>query len=124
MEPIPFCFEGPEGHTLIATKHCYLFLRYLLTIYQRLVRGKQLSEEREAKQGEPSAYEQLIAVLVHKVREQKTFEEYLRRIFQQDAFVFFTMDKLLTGVAKMINNIGSDSLTHRLLKEGVRDYDL
>ena len=88
------------------------------------MRGKQLSEERESKEGEPTAYEQLLAVLVHKVREQKTFEEYLRRIFQQDAFVFFTMDKLLLGVAKMVNNISPDSLTHRLLKEGVRDYDL
>ena len=68
VEPIPFCFEGPQGHTLIATKPCYLFLRYLLTIYQRLLRGKQLSEERPPKEGDPTSYEQLFAVLVHKVR--------------------------------------------------------
>ena len=118
MEGLPFPFEGPEGHTFIGTKQCYFFVRYLLTIYQRLVRGKRLSNERGRNEGEPSAYEQLLAVLTHKLKEQKSFEEYLRKIFQQDAFVFFTMDKLVAGVAKLFNNINNDSLTHKLLKEG------
>jgi hypothetical protein len=51
-------------------------------------------------------------------------EEYLRKIFQQDAFIFFTLDKLILGLVKLINNLNADSLTHKLLKEGVRDYDL
>lgn len=51
-------------------------------------------------------------------------EEYLRRIFQQDAFIFFTIDKLILGLTKLINNISVDSLTYKILKEGVKDYDL
>jgi histone deacetylase complex regulatory component SIN3 len=63
-------------------------------------------------------------VLIHKLKEQKGLEEYLRKIFQQDAFIFFTLDKLVLGLVKLVNNLSADSLTHKLLKEGVRDYDL
>jgi histone deacetylase complex regulatory component SIN3 len=63
-------------------------------------------------------------VLIHKVKEQKGLEEYLRKIFQQDAFIFFTLDKLVLGLVKLVNNLNADSLTYKLLKEGVRDYDL
>lgn len=48
----------------------------------------------------------------------------MRRIFQQDAFIFFTLDKLVGGLTKIINIIGTDSLTYKILKEGVKDYDL
>lgn len=48
----------------------------------------------------------------------------MRKIFQQDAFIFFTLDKLVLGLVKLVNNISADSLTFKLLKEGVRDYDL
>lgn len=63
-------------------------------------------------------------MLIHKVKEQKGLEEYLRKIFQQDAFIFFTLDKLVLGLVKLVNNLNADSLTYKLLKEGVRDYDL
>jgi len=51
-------------------------------------------------------------------------EEFLRRIFQQDAYIFFTMDKLILGEVKLINNINVDSLTYKILKDDVKDYDL
>ncbi len=51
-------------------------------------------------------------------------EEYLRRIFQQDAYIFFTLDKLMLGLVKLINNINADSLTFKILRDDVRDYDL
>lgn len=122
VENLAFPFEGPEEHTFIGTKQCYFFLRYLLTIYQRFARAKALAEERSKEQ--PSLYSQFLAVLIHKIKEQKSLEEYLRKIFQQDAFIFFTLDKLVLGLVKLVNNISADSLTFKLLKEGVRDYDL
>lgn len=52
-------------------------------------------------------------------------EEYLRKIFQQDAYIFFTLDKLFNGIVKIINNhITTDSLTYKILRDDVRDYDL
>ena len=51
-------------------------------------------------------------------------EEYLRKIFQQDAYIFFTLDKLVTGLVKLVNNINIDSLTYKILRDDVRDYDL
>jgi hypothetical protein len=122
VEELPFPFEGPDEHTFIGTKQCYYFLRYLLTIYQRFARAKALAEERNKE--EPSLYAQFLAVMIHKLKEQKGLEEYLRKIYQQDAFIFFTLDKLVLGLVKLVNNLNADSLTHKLLKEGVRDYDL
>jgi histone deacetylase complex regulatory component SIN3 len=124
VESLQFPFEGPEEHTFIGTKHCYFFIRYLVTIYHRFLRAKSLSKEREAKPDEPSLYSQFLSVLVHKVKEQKGMEEYLRRIFQQDAYIFFTMDKLILGGVKLINNINVDSLTYKILRDDVKDYDL
>jgi len=34
------------------------------------------------------------------------------------------LDKLVLGQVKLINNINTDSLTYKLLREGVKDYDL
>lgn len=51
-------------------------------------------------------------------------EEYLRRIYQQDAYIFFTLDKLIIGLIKLVNNINVDSLTYKILRDDVRDYDL
>ncbi len=30
----------------------------------------------------------------------------------------------MLGLVKLINNINTDSLTHKILKDGVKDYDL
>ena len=52
-------------------------------------------------------------------------EEYLRKIFQQDAYIFFTLDKLFIGILKILNNhISTDSLTYKILRDDVKDYDL
>ena len=51
-------------------------------------------------------------------------EEYLRRIFQQDAYIFFTLDKLMLGLVKLINNINADSRSFKILRDDGRDYYL
>jgi hypothetical protein len=58
------------------------------------------------------------------LKEQKSFEEYMRKILLQDAFIFFTLDKLIGGVTKLVNNVSNDSLTYNILSEGVKDYDI
>lgn len=115
-------FEGPEASTFIGTKTNYFFIRFLGTIYQRFLKAKQLLDERQRGkyprdgQEEPSLYQQFLAIVIYKLKEQKSFEEYLRKILQQDAFIFFTLDKLIGGTTKLINNIGNDTLTYKILK--------
>lgn len=67
---------------------------------------------------------QFLSVMIHKIKEQKGLEEYLRKIFQQDAYIFFTLDKLILGLVKLINNINADSLTYKILRDDMRDYEL
>lgn len=46
LEELDNPFEGPDEHTFIATKTIYNFVRYLLTIYQRFLKAKELSDEK------------------------------------------------------------------------------
>jgi hypothetical protein len=50
------------------------------------------------------------------------FEDYLRKILTQDAFVFFTLDKFILSVTKLISNLNNDNLTFKILKDGTKDY--
>lgn len=61
--------------------------------------------------------------MIYRVKDKKTFEEYLRKLFCKDAFVFFTLDKMILGAAKLISNISTDSLTDRILKDLTKDYE-
>lgn len=62
--------------------------------------------------------------MVFKTKDPKqNFEEYLRKITNQEAFIYFTLDKFIVNVTKLINNINSDSLTYKILKDETKDYE-
>lgn len=58
-----------------------------------------------------------------KDKDKRAFEDYLRKLFCKDAFIFFTLDKMILNVARLINNISSGSLTFRILKDLTKDYE-
>jgi histone deacetylase complex regulatory component SIN3 len=61
--------------------------------------------------------------MIFKIKDPKLFEEYLRKISTHEAFIFFTLDKFITSLTKLINNISVDSLTYKILKDGTKDYE-
>ena len=62
--------------------------------------------------------------MIYKVKDPKqNFEEYLRRITNQSAFIYFTLDKFIISITKLINNVNSDSLTYKILKDETKDYE-
>lgn len=62
--------------------------------------------------------------MIFKVKDPKqNFEEYVRRITNQEAFIYFSLDKLIQSVAKQVNNINGDSLTYKILKDETKDYE-
>jgi histone deacetylase complex regulatory component SIN3 len=62
--------------------------------------------------------------MIFKVKDPKqNFEEHLRRLTNQEAFIYFTLDKLIQSLAKLVNNINSDSLTYKILKDETKDYE-
>ena len=69
-------------------------------------------------------YAQFLAIMIYKVKDPKqNFEEYLRRITNQSAFIYFTLDKFIISITKLINNVNSDSLTYKILKDETKDYE-
>jgi hypothetical protein len=61
--------------------------------------------------------------MIFKSKDPKqNFEEHLRKIASQEAFIYFTLDKFIVNMTKLINNINTDSLTHKILKDETKDY--
>ena len=64
--------------------------------------------------------------MIYKIRDKNKnyFEEYLRKLYCEKAFIFFTLEKLIINASKIINNIPSDPLTYQILKDQTKDYEL
>lgn len=62
--------------------------------------------------------------MIFKLKDQKMLEDYLRKILTQDAFVFFTLDKFILSVTKLVSNLNNDNLTFKILKDGTKDYEI
>jgi histone deacetylase complex regulatory component SIN3 len=43
--------------------------------------------------------------MIYKLKDRKYFEEYLRKLFCKNAFIFFTLEKMILSATKTINNI-------------------
>lgn len=109
-------------------------MRFVLTIYQRFLKAKEFSDQRStvnlgtnAEQEEKiDLYKFFLTILIYKIRDKNKncFEEYLRKLYCEKAFIFFTLEKLITSAAKVINSIPSDSLTYKILKDQTKDYEL
>lgn len=67
-------------------------------------------------------YNKFLAILIHKLKDKKSFEECLRKIFSQDAFIFFTLDKIISNAIKIIISISSGDLSYKILKDQTKDF--
>ena len=73
--------------------------------------------------GTVDLYEFFLMNLIFKIKDKKLFEDYLRKIFCKNSFIFFTLDKIIHNAAKLINTINSDSLTDRIIRDMTKDYE-
>ena len=106
---------------MIATKPVYIILRAILTLYQRFLIAKEYDEkDRKGSQGH---YMNFISVLIHRLKDKKVFEDLLRKIFNQDAYIFYTLDKIITIVIKAITSITNNDLTYKILKNNTKDFE-
>jgi len=69
-------------------------------------------------------YKFFLTIMIFKIKDKKYFEENLRKLFCKNAFIFFTLEKMIIGAAKTINNITPDSLTYQIIKDQTKDYEL
>ena len=48
----------------------------------------------------------------------------MRKLFCKNAFIFFTLEKMILSAAKIISNITAESLTFQIIKDQTKDYEL
>lgn len=65
-------------------------------------------------------YDRLKNVLMSKSRDVNQ-DETIRKIFDKNAFMFLTLNKLVERASRIINN--PDDVSVRIIKEDMRDYD-
>ena len=68
-------------------------------------------------------YKFFLNVMIYKIKDRKYFEEYLRKLFCKNAFIFFTLEKMILSAAKTISNITAESLTFQIIKDQTKDYE-
>jgi hypothetical protein len=64
-----------------------------------------------------------LIALTLKFKDQK-LPDYLRTILKKDAFMFLTLDKIINNQTKIINNITPDTITYKIIKDGVKDFEV
>lgn len=64
-----------------------------------------------------------LIALTLKFKDQK-LSDYLRTILKKDAFMFLTLDKIINNQTKIINNITPDTITYKIIKDGVKDFEV
>lgn len=123
--------QNGEGSHLIlyGTKYMYLFIRLFYTLYERLIKAHEISKSfednkkcaslSESEKSEMAAkrYDTFKVILLHFFKHKDTtqFEDFLRSLFGDYSFLFFTIDKLIGQTSKILSNFVSDDLSKKLL---------
>lgn len=97
-------------------------MRAILTLYQRFLIAKEYDEK--DKKGFQSNYANFLSVLIYKIKEKKVFEDLIRKIFSQDGYIFYTLDKIVNIAIKTISSITNNDLTYKILKNNTKDFEL
>jgi len=125
--------ETDWSYVFYGTKHCYIFLRFFFTLYERFFKVFEicnkfeanyktslLSPQQKAELG-MQRYEIFKIILVYSLRmkDATKYEDFLRTILGSKAFLSFTLDKVLSQIIKILHNFIQDSLSNTLLSSYV-----
>ncbi|KAM3133017.1 hypothetical protein pb186bvf_014873 [Paramecium bursaria] len=98
----------PQGQSMYGNQGIYIFFRYFYSIYQRLEIAKHDQN--------PLKYKLLKLALLYYFKESNfKHHDYLAQVFGKQAFLFYTIDKLLIDCCKYLQSLYYDKITEGLL---------
>ncbi|ORZ23387.1 hypothetical protein BCR42DRAFT_447079 [Absidia repens] len=135
-------FYKRDVNSLFGNSHLYCFLRLFETLYARLYKMKQLDKRMQAnpKRGQFNAtamklglkgtrfddvdtthgyYQTLLEQtdrLFSSNVDSTMYEEIIRYLFKTEAYVFFTVDKLVHAIVKQIQTLAGDEKSMHLIR--------
>ena len=122
-----------------ANEHCFVFLRYIFCIYERLNKLNEYSTSNESNNvldsskkeskdnfpftptppSNPNVFKNYLIIykaLLHKKIENSTvYEELCRDILGNESYFLFNMDKLISSLIKTMTTIITDNLSKEIL---------
>ena len=109
----------------------YVFLRYFYTVYERLLNIKiilsgQNAEEcgslergdyafSEQTEAEYLSFLKLVCSVLKNTCDSAKFEEKCRNLLKNDAYIYFTFDKLVAGAAKALHAVAHEEPAQKSL---------
>ncbi|CAD8180407.1 unnamed protein product [Paramecium octaurelia] len=114
----------PQGKIIYGTSGIYLFFRYFYSLYQRIELAHQISQnfeqnekfeklnEKEKKKIIEIRYKLFKHALLYSIKNKDfKYQDYLSLLFGKQAFLFYTIDKMLSDCCKHLASLLNDKLT-------------
>ncbi|CAD8178526.1 unnamed protein product [Paramecium pentaurelia] len=114
----------PHGKIIYGTSGIYLFIRYFYSLYQRIELAHQISQnfdqnekfeklnEKEKKRIVDIRYMLFKHALFYQIKNKDfKYQDYLSLLFGKQAFLFYTIDKILSDCCKHLASLLNDKLT-------------
>ncbi|CAK91198.1 unnamed protein product (macronuclear) [Paramecium tetraurelia] len=131
----------PHGKIIYGTSGIYLFFRYFYSLYQRIELAQQISQnfeqnekfekldEKEKKKIIELRYKLFKHALLYQIKNKDfKYQDYLSLLFGKQAFLFYTIDKMLSDCCKHLASLVNDKLTDSffdfLFKSNHNKYEL
>ncbi|CAD8183839.1 unnamed protein product [Paramecium octaurelia] len=131
----------PHGKIIYGTSGIYLFFRYFYSLYQRIELAHQISQnfeqnekfeklnEKEKKKIIEIRYKLFKHALLYQIKNKDfKYQDYLSLLFGKQAFLFYTIDKMLSDCCKHLASLFNDKLTDSffdfLFKSNHNKYEL
>jgi histone deacetylase complex regulatory component SIN3 len=110
----------PGDHAFFGSKNFYFFARNVWILYERFCQAKAMAykfevnsktqklDEAQKKTIGKSRYQVFLQIVILRTKESSIFEEQLRMIFEQHAYKFSTLDRLLACCSKALQRAVSE----------------
>lgn len=110
---------------MFSTQHFYIFLRFLYTFYERIIKAKELITEKVIEEGKGEREAKLnfnlflcgIASCLAGAMDTNKFEDFERLIMGNKAYFLFTVDKLLGSTIKQLVQIANEEQCQKSYQE-------
>jgi len=117
---------------MYSTQHFYIFLRFLYTFYERIIKAKELIQEKVVEDGKGEREGKLtfnlflcgMASCLAGGLDSNKFEDFERLIMGNKAYFLFTVDKLLSSTIKQLVQIANEDQCQKSFHEYLRQSNL
>lgn len=124
----------PNTEIFFCTKQFYVFIRFFYSLKERVYKAFEFSNSFEANSKTQLLSEEekrcigveryqsfkYVLFFLFKMKDMVKYEDFLRSLYGDSAFLLFTVDKVLSATCKALHNLLQDQTSSRMLEEYIQ----